>query len=310
MRAVFEFRKMWITGSTLRVRFLDGTPEQQAIARREALLWTEHANLAFEFTGALDADIRVGFDPGDGAWSWLGTDAKQFPQGERTMNLGFLDPGTAAHEFGHAIGLVHEHQNPENGIEWNEEVVIRDLKGPPNSWTVQQIRENVLEKYRQDQVRGTEFDPKSVMLYFFPGTWVKSGVGTKANETLSALDEAFIASRDAYPRAKPGPEAAVALDVGGEAVHGEVSTPGEEDVYAFTAKEPGRYVASTSGKTDVVMKLFGPAVPTRLVAEDDDGGVGANARIVAHLVPGKYWLQVRHYSALSGTGPYSIRVAR
>jgi len=310
MRAVFEFRKMWITGSTLRVRFLEGTPEQQAIAKREALRWTEHANLEFEFTDALDADLRVGFDPDDGAWSWVGTDAQQIPQGERTINLGFLDPGTAAHEFGHAIGLGHEHQNPAGGIEWNEEAVIRDLKGPPNYWTVDQIRQNVLEKYRQDQIRGTEFDPKSVMLYFFPGAWVKSGVGTNANEDLSALDAAFIASEDAYPRKKPAPDGAVALEVGAQAVRGELSTPGEEDVYTFTAKEPGRYVAYTSGQTDVVMKLFGPALPTRLVAEDDDGGVGANARIVAHLVPGRYWVQLRHYSALSGTGPYTVRVTR
>jgi len=36
------------------------------------------------------------------------------------MNLGFLDGGTAAHEFGHAIGLAHEHQNPAGGIQWNE----------------------------------------------------------------------------------------------------------------------------------------------------------------------------------------------
>lgn len=50
--------------------------------------------------------------------------------------------------------------------------------------------------------------------------------------------------------------------------------------------------------------------PTRLVAEDDDGGVGANARVVAHLVAGPYWVQIRHYSAASGTGPCSIRVAR
>src|SRR5918996_1323955 len=79
----------------------------------------------------------------------------------------FLDGGTAAHEFGHAIGLAHEHQNPAGGIEWNEEVVLRDLSGPPNSWTPEQIRHNVLEKYRADQIRGTDFDRDSIMLYFF-----------------------------------------------------------------------------------------------------------------------------------------------
>ncbi len=308
-RAVFEFRKMWVNGSTLRVRFVEGTAAQQEIAKKEALRWTKYANLAFEFTDALDAEIRVGFDPSDGAWSWIGTDARKIPQGERTMNLGFLDEGTATHEFGHAIGLGHEHQNPAGGIEWNEEVVIRDLQGPPNNWTVDQIRHNVLEKYRVDQIRGTKFDPESVMLYFFPGTWVKSGKGTQANDDLSATDRAFIASADAYPRAAPPPdESAVALKIGGKPVKSELSKPGEEDLFTFTVDQPNRYVASTGGKTDVVMKLFGPDSLTRLVAEDDDGGWGSNARIVANLAPGQYWLQVRHYSRIGGTGPYTVRV--
>ena len=63
------------------------------------------------------------------------------------MNLGFLDGGTAGHEFGHAIGLAHEHQNPAGGIEWNEARVIQDLSGPPNNWDEAQIRHNVLKKY-------------------------------------------------------------------------------------------------------------------------------------------------------------------
>jgi hypothetical protein len=43
--------------------------------------------------------------------------------------------GYGAHEFGHAIGLAHEHQNPKGGIEWNEEVVIRECSDPPTSGT-------------------------------------------------------------------------------------------------------------------------------------------------------------------------------
>jgi len=74
--------------------------------------------------------FRVTFDPNDGAWSWVGTDARRIPFNQATMNLGFLDGGTAAHEFGHSIGLGHEHQNPVSGIEWNEEVVLRSCRAP------------------------------------------------------------------------------------------------------------------------------------------------------------------------------------
>lgn len=198
--AIFLFRKMWINGSTLRVRFMGGSAEQIATAKEQAEWWSQHANLTFRFTQDADAEIRVTFDSTDGAWSYIGTDALDIPRNQATMNLGFLQGGTAAHEFGHAIGLAHEHQNSDGGIEWNEAVVIRDLAGPPNNWTEQQTRHNVLNKYTADQVRGTTFDPDSIMLYFFPDSWVINGNGTKANNTLSQQDRNFIASAQAYPK--------------------------------------------------------------------------------------------------------------
>lgn len=305
-RAVFEFRKMWINGSTLRVRFMGGTSAQKTLAREQALWWTQHANLKFEFNDAPDAEIRISFDPNDGAWSYIGTDCKKIPQGQATMNLGFQDGGTSAHEFGHAIGLGHEHQNPAGGIEWNEDVVIRDLSGPPNNWSEAQIRHNVLNKYSVDQIRGTKFDADSIMLYFFPPSWTKNGVGTHANEILSALDRAFIASEQAYPRAAaPATELQVDARVSTKASIGE---PGEEDLFKFMVPRAGRYLAETLGQTDVVMKLFGPDSLTALIAEDDDSGIGTNARIVADLVPGQYHVQIRHYYKATGKGDYRVRV--
>jgi hypothetical protein len=306
LRAIIEFRKMWVNGSTLRVRFMGGTAAQHASVREQAQWWSEHANLTFEFNDAPDAEIRIAFDPDDGAWSYIGTDARKIPQNQPTMNIGFEDGGTAAHEFGHAIGLGHEHQNPSGGIEWNEEVVIRDLGGSPNFWTPEQARHNVVEKYKADQIRGTTFDPDSIMLYFFPGKWTKSGKGTKANSDLSTMDKAFIASAEAYPR-----EAieAVTLRVNAAAATAaDIGKPGEEDLFTFNVKTGGRHIVATTGKTDVVMKLFGPGSKTALIAEDDDGGSGTNARIIADLVPGQYFVQVRHFNKAAGTGQYKISV--
>ena len=309
VRAVFLFRKMWINGSTLRVRFLDGSSQQQELVKEQAQWWTDHANLFFDFNDAPDAEIRITFNENDGAWSYIGTDAKSIPQDQPTMNLGFLDGGTAAHEFGHAIGLAHEHQNPAGGIEWNEEAVIRDLSGPPNYWNEQQIRTNVLDKYSVDQIRGTDFDPDSIMLYFFPDSWVRNGTGTKANETLSNLDKAFIASAEAYPRdtAKTAVELPV-IETSGVAA--DIGSPGEEDLFRFSVQAVGRHTIETGGQTDVVMKLFGPDSQTSLIAEDDDGGVGRNSKIVADLVPGEYFVQVRHYNSNAGVGDYTILVSR
>lgn len=306
-RALLLFRKLWINGSTLRVRFMGGNAVQQALAKEQAEWWTApgRANLKFEFSNAPDAEIRVAFDSSDGAWSYLGTDCRSIPLNQPTMNLGFLDGGTAAHEFGHAIGLAHEHQNPTGGIEWNEEVVLRELSGPPNNWTPEQIRHNVLDKYSADQIKGTTFDRDSIMLYFFPGSWVRSGVGTKANDVLSDMEKAFIASKDAYP-ADPGP--AVELGVNAAPTSASIGKPGEEDVFMFTVRSGGPHIIETGGQTDVMMKLFGPTSQTSLIAEDDDAGVGLNARIRADLVPGDYFAQVRHYNKAGGTGSYSVGV--
>ena len=65
----------------------------------------------------------------------------------------------------------------------------------------------------------------------------------------------------------------------------------------------------TGGETDVMMRLFGPNSRTNVLAENDDGGVGLNAKIVARLIPGEYLVQVRHYNRRNGVGDYTI-VAR
>lgn len=144
VRAIAPIDKTWMNGSTLHVRFMNGSPTEQSVAREQAEWWSQVANLKFVFDNALNAQIRITFDPNDGAWSYVGTDCRGIPLNEPTMNLGFLDGGTAAHEFGHAIGLAHEPQNPAGGIQWNEEVVIREAAKSPNFWDEATTRHNIL----------------------------------------------------------------------------------------------------------------------------------------------------------------------
>jgi len=303
-RALAPIGKQWINGSTLRIRFLQGTATQKDMVRDIAPEWTRHANLEFEFTEDPRAEIRVSFDPNDGAWSYIGTDNSGIPLHAATLNLGWQDDGVILHEFGHMIGLAHEHQNPAGGIIWNEAKVIADLSGPPNYWDEATIRHNVLDKYRADQIHGTAFDPLSVMLYAFPDDWTQNMGATSANNAISAMDRDFIASAVMYPGG--GTQTVQELDVW-HASPQEIAVAGEEDVFRFTVAQRARHVIETSGSTDVVAVLFGPNNRNLKIAEDDDGGVGSNARIEADLGEGEYHVAVRHYNPQQ-RGAYSIMV--
>ena len=110
------------------------------------------------------------------------------------MNFGWIDADSAEeelrsvvlHEFGHALGLIHEHQNPVAGIYWNREAVIRELSGPPNSWSVEEIEFNVLNP--ADRPR-TSTRPRwtrhSIMMYPIPASWTKNGFSAGFNSDLS-----------------------------------------------------------------------------------------------------------------------------
>lgn len=310
LRAISPISRAWLNGTTLQVRFLNGSEENRAKVKEQAGWWTQHANIKFDWNQSPQADIRINFNPADGAWSYIGTDCKNIPSDQPTMNLGFMNGGTAAHEIGHALGLLHEHQSPHGNIQWNKERVLKDLQGPPNYWDAATIFHNVFDKYAVDQVNGSVFDPLSIMLYSFPVEWTLNGFSSKPNTVLSELDKSFIASSKMYPQDKPTTTNAVELFVDAPLrTKGEIGAYGEVDLFQFEIKKPGRYLADTFGFSDVVMDMFGPNSETALIASDDDSGVYLNAKINIDLLAGHYFLSIRHYNKIKGTGAYSVRVA-
>ena len=309
-QAILVRNKMWPNGSTLRVCFLEGSSEQQQQIKTWVTQWTACANLYFDFVDDTQADIRIGFADGEGSWSAVGTDARDtslFPINEKTMNFGWqLDEGTVLHEFGHAIGLGHEHQNQQGGIQWNETKVISALSGAPNYWSPEMTRHNVLRKYNIDQINGTAFDPDSIMLYFFPSAWTKNGVSTHANTRLSNTDKNFISSRAAYPNKEKSQQALIRDIYIDQILDADIGQAGEEDLYRFVIREKQFYHIETMGKTDLVMRLYGPDQNTLLIAEDDDSGQAYNAKISRKLSAGTYLVQVRHFNPEQGTGRYQL----
>lgn len=148
------------------------------------------------------------------------------------------------------------------------------------------------------------------MLYAIPKTWTTDGFQSEPNEVLSATDQTFIGDTTNYPlQTQPGGGAVEIPVAETAAIQGQIGQPGEQDLYKFTAAKAGRYTIETGGPTDLVMSLYGPDNQTKPISEDDGSSVDRNAKIVADITPGTYFVQVRHYGA-GGTGSYSIKVSR
>jgi len=202
--------KKWPVGSVINCRFLDGSPKMRKKVQAVAHQWEQYANLQFKFIASGPAEIRISFYADEGSWSAVGRDAlnyRYFPLHQPTMNFGWLRdtsadeeyPGVVLHEFGHAIGCIHEHQQPKFDREWNKDAVMKYFQGPPNYWEPEDIQCNVLDKYSPQGVSATRFDPKSIMLYCFDAELFSDGLGpTNENSKLSATDIKMI--RQMYPR--------------------------------------------------------------------------------------------------------------
>ncbi len=218
LKMAIQTGKKWANGRTLGVRFLDGSSTQTGKVIDHARVWSKYANISFDFNAGQNAEIRISFQADDGSWSAMGTDCLHrptFPLNEPTMNFGWLRDNTddteyrrvVVHEFGHALGAIHEHQNPKGGIQWNVPLVLEQFSGPPNNWSEDEIRSNILDKYSLDQLNATKFDKKSIMLYFFPPELV-GGLKLPENTDLSTQDKSWIAKN--YPKPKGKPKAAQA----------------------------------------------------------------------------------------------------
>lgn len=215
--AVVERQYRWPTGATLKVGFLDGSRAAREAVARTARAWTDHANLAFEFS--LDAppqqaDILIRFDA-PGCTSHVGTSSRYYAEvGQPSMHLCHMDQwipeGTdptapvpdgfrriVLHEFGHALGLHHEHQSPDAKFQWNE-LAVYDYYGTVHGWDRDYVDMWIFRQLDPRFVDVSQYDPVSVMHYDFPAQFTTNGVAYAGAYELSALDKEHIAKT--YPR--------------------------------------------------------------------------------------------------------------
>ena len=248
-----------------------------------------------------EAEIRIGFERGDGAWSYLGRDVLNIGRDQRTMNFGWdltrhaQEIDTAIHEIGHTLGFPHEHQNPNAGIVWNEEAVYNALAGSPNYWSRETTYHNIIRKIEPDLVQGSSWDANSIMHYPFEAGLIERPEehrqGITPNPGLSERDRQWVqqfyppVEEEQYPLLKPFEAVRLAI------------APGQQRNFLIKPTASRYYNLETFGTSDSVIVLFEEFDgEPRYLSADDDSGEDYNAHIRIKLFAGKrYILRIRLY---------------
>lgn len=195
-------------------RFLN-PPSPEGDVRREKVRiaikeWEKFAAVTFrERLDGENADIKIAFKD-DGSWSNIGMDCTRKSQDQASMNFGWIDGrsphlsdkdrAVILHEFGHALGMLHEHQSPAfGGATIRDDAAVVAYYQEHQGWDERMVRTQILNTYNTKSVTNfSAVDEKSIMMYPLPMEVTGLDHDISFNHELSDMDKAYAVIN--YPR--------------------------------------------------------------------------------------------------------------
>jgi hypothetical protein len=205
--ALLTGRYWGVGGVKLSVQFLD--VESSDLKKRilaHANVWGESANIVFALTGGI-GDVRVATRPGDGYWSYLGTDIRHIAPQMPTMNLDSFSMQTPEseflrvppHEFGHSCGFPHEHMRSGLVRRLDPQKTIAYFL-LTQGWSPQMTEQQVLTPIPESDLQSaTPVDQVSIMCYSLPAEITIDGLPIVGGSAIDSTDRAVAAQY--YPKA-------------------------------------------------------------------------------------------------------------
>lgn len=207
LTSVVNKSSKWLDGQTLRIKFLNGDTVIQEKTKEYINDWIQYTNLTIQFVPSSEfAEIIIAFnwDNDTTSWSQLGRySVHYYSQDKPSMNIAWINSDvssstfrrTILHEFGHALGLQHEHLSPDAQINWNKPYVYNYFK---STHTPQQIDDNYFNVVNKNDNNYTNYDPYSIMHYSIPSLFTLDGYSVSGSTDLSLNDIFYI--RRLYPK--------------------------------------------------------------------------------------------------------------
>jgi hypothetical protein len=197
---IYEDTKMWNQPS-ITLYFKDGTAQQQSEVKNFAKIWERYTGIKFEYSTTKPSL----FNFNKYYTITFKGNKNESHQGalNGTMHLGQLSDDivfrkkTILHEFGHMLGLAHEHQRQDRAAVLNDPKVVDSCaksQKQARSW----CRENLFELNKDPVFVQSDYDSHSIMHYEY-NNFIDNHLKTKyqlfdePSNSLSLTDKVYIA---------------------------------------------------------------------------------------------------------------------